>query len=267
MSPLYWLTPWEPSFVVAAATLLAGLAFWRGGRAARPGFGRILAFWSGLALLYIVSHTQFDYYAEHEFFMHRIQHAVLHHLGPFLIALSRPFPVFAAVLPLERLKKPLAAPLRVLTRPVAAVILFDALIVLWLSPPVHFLGMIDWRLYRLMNWGMAVNGLMFWGQALNGGRWSPACRILMMLAVVPTQIALGVVIMTAPHELYPVYGICGRAFGGLSPLTDQRIGGAVLWMCAAMTSVAGILIVLWRDVVASGRTAFSRPVLGRAAGR
>jgi putative membrane protein len=255
LTALGWLAPWVASVVVVLAALAAALGFWRGSRIVHPGLWRAAAFWSGLALLYIVSQTQFDYYAEHEFFMHRIQHVVLHHLGPFLIALSLPGPVFAAVLPLRRLQTIARLPLCVLTQPVIAVILFNALIGVWLIPSVHFLGMIDWRLYRLMNWGMAVNGLMFWSQVLNGKRWSPFCRIQMMFAVIPAQIVFGIIIMTAPHELYPVYSICGRAFGGLSPLDDQRIGGLILWIPAAMMSVIGILIVLRRDVFNRDRPA------------
>jgi putative membrane protein len=96
---------------------------------------------------------------------------------------------------------------------------------------------------------------MFWGQVLNDTRYSPLCRILMMLGVIPAQIALGVIVSTAPHELYPVYSLCGRAFGGLSPLDDQHIGGLILWIPAAMMSAIGILVVLGRDFLTLRQTA------------
>ena len=66
----------------------------RQGRA--PSVWRTLSFFTGLLLCYAVIHTQFDYYARYMFFMHRIQHLVLHHLGAFLIALANPLPVLAA---------------------------------------------------------------------------------------------------------------------------------------------------------------------------
>jgi putative membrane protein len=53
-------------------------------------------------------------------------------------------------------------------------------------------------------------------------------------------------IFAVPHELYPIYSICGRAFE-LSPLADQQMGGLILWIPAAMMSVIGMLVVLQRE--------------------
>ncbi|HAB04112.1 MAG TPA: cytochrome c oxidase assembly protein, partial [Alcanivorax sp.] len=76
---------------------------------------------------YAVIHTQFDYYARYMFFMHRIQHLVLHHLGAFLIALANPLPVLAAVAGGRRfplLARAFAPLRRVLFDPVVATLLF-----------------------------------------------------------------------------------------------------------------------------------------------
>ena len=40
-----------------------------------------------MLILYLSMHTRLDYYAERMFFIHRLQHLVLHHLGPLLIIL------------------------------------------------------------------------------------------------------------------------------------------------------------------------------------
>jgi putative membrane protein len=218
-----------------------------------PGLWRQCCFWLGLLLLYIVLHTGFDYYAEHEFFMHRIQHSVLHHLGPFLIVLSRPGATLMAGLPWEWRQRasaalkwqPLQDLMHIFNQPIIAVSLFCSLILFWLIPRVHFLAMLDWRLYRLMNWSMAVNGLMFWNLALNSPL-STGKRIAITLAIVPPQIAIGMLIFAAPYELYRLYSLCGRAFQ-LSPLIDQQLGGMVLWISAAMMSVIGALMVMWQE--------------------
>ncbi len=44
----------------------------------------------GVVLIYAVVQTHYDYLSQHMFFFHRLQHLVLHHLGPFLIALGVP---------------------------------------------------------------------------------------------------------------------------------------------------------------------------------
>ena len=58
------------------------------------------AFWAGMAIVYIALHTYFDYYAEHEFFMHRIQQVLLHHLAPLCLIAAYPGTVLRAGLPL-----------------------------------------------------------------------------------------------------------------------------------------------------------------------
>lgn len=257
MDLLYWFTPWEESVMVVAATGAAALFFSRGCARSKPQLRQKIYFWTGLASIYLVSHTQFDYYSEHQFFIHRLQHLVLHHLGPFLIVLSSPLAVLGAGMPEAGQRvcrfiadwKPVQYLLSVLCNPVVAITLFCGLIGFWLLPSIHFTAMIDWRLYRLMNWSMFINGLFFWGIVLHRGpifsvSLSPGSRIAMMLAVIPPQIVIGAMIFFASSELYPIYTICGRAIGGLDALADQQIGGIILWIHGAMMSAIGILIVV-----------------------
>jgi putative membrane protein len=63
--------------------------------------------------------------------------------------------------------------------------------------------------------------------------------------VILPQNAIGGYIAMSDHEIYNVYAICGRLWA-ISPLTDQRIGGLITWIPAAMMSVLGGIIVLRR---------------------
>ena len=257
MNISFWLLPWEPSYCVVFLTVFTALSYIYGGRKARPEIGQMICFWLGLGSLYIVSQTGFDYYAEHQFFVHRIQHNVLHHMAPFLLALSRPRATLVAGMPTPIrnmckafLRNSLVDDvIRILNQPILAVILFITLTGLWLIPSIHFMSMLDWRLYRLMNWGMVINGLMFWNLALNNyalrqETYSVGARIGMMLALIPPQIILGMLIFAAPRDLYPIYVICGRAFAGLDPLADQQMGGLLIWISPAMMSIFGMLVVI-----------------------
>ncbi|MDZ7809131.1 MAG: cytochrome c oxidase assembly protein [Arhodomonas sp.] len=94
---LAFLTPYEWQPLVTLAVGGALVLYLRGIAAgARPGFWRSAAFFIGLALMYLVSQTQYDYYAQYVFFIHRRQHLVLHHLAAMLIVLANPLPVLAA---------------------------------------------------------------------------------------------------------------------------------------------------------------------------
>jgi putative membrane protein len=272
MDIFYWFTPWEESALVVVATAVAAILFWRGERTSRPTLQQKICFWTGLGFVYLVSHTQFDYYAEHQFFIHRLQHLVLHHLGPMLIVLSGPSTTLLAGMSpwgqraCHRLVawKLFRGFARALCNPVVAVTLFSGLIGFWLLPSVHFTVMIDWRLYRLMNWSMFFNGLIFWGVVLHQGpllslHLSAGSRIGMMLAVIPPQIVLGALIFFTAREIYPIYTICGRAIGGLSAIDDQQIGGIILWIHGAMMSAVGVLIVVRRELMLEKAMGQGRP--------
>ncbi len=267
MNLLVWLEPWEFSPTVVVAVVVAAVLFARGVSKAKVSIARQLSFWFGLIALYVALHTRLDYYFEHEFFMHRAQHLVLHHLGPFFIALSYPGAAIRAGIPFswrQRFVRPVLqtrvvrATLDVVMHPVVAVVLFVGLIYFWLLSSVHFVAMLDWRLYRVMNWSMVIDGLLFWWLVLDSrpappARLAPGRRVLVVIAAIPPQIVLGAFIFFSPRELYPVYSICGRAFTWLSPMRDQQIGGLLVWIPGSMMSVIGALIALRHWMRLSGR--------------
>ena len=255
-----WLRPWEPSapviIVCAAAISLYAIGIMRG---AKPGFWPALSFFLGMGLMYVVTQTQFDYYSQYLFSAHRFQHLILHHLGPFLVALSMPAAVLAAGLPASVRAWPQgrAAPvfslLRVLyngiQQPFLAAFLFVGILYFWLTPSIHFYAMLSLDLYWLMNWTMALDGLLFWwliferGRAGITPRLSPGKRILLLGMIIPPQIALGAYITFSRQNLFDIYDVCGRAFP-ISPLLDQQIGGLITWIPASMMSVVAAIIVL-----------------------
>ena len=255
---LTWLIPWEPSPTVVLSFATAASLYYRGCRVRRVSTWRQIAFWTGLALLYIALQTHLDYYAEHEFFIHRIQHLLLHHLGPFLIVLSYPGTTLYAGIPhawRRNWLRPVldSAPVRIATNivmyPAIAAVLFVGLIYFWLIPAVHFDAMLDVRLYRVMNWGMALDGLMFWWLVLDHrpappARVSPGSRIFLAIAVMPPQIVLGAILGLSPRDFYTVYSICGRAFSGINPVMDQNLGGLILWIPGSMMSVIAAMVAM-----------------------
>ena len=232
MDLVFWLTPWERLWWAPPLFLAMAVVYLRGARKRPPGAWRQGLFWTGFVLMWFGLQSGLDYFSEHAFFMHRLQHLILHHVAPMLIALAVPLQTMGWTPPRA---------LRALNHPVVAPILFSALIIFWLIPPVHVAAMLDARLYAVMNVSMALNGVMFWASVLNAS-WRPLTRMLMALAVAPTQIALGLLLMSANSDLYPVYTLCGRATG-LDALTDQRLGGLILWLPGVMMSLIAVVIV------------------------
>ena len=52
--------------------------------------------------------------------------------------------------------------------------LFVGLLYFWLIPGIHTRVMLDANLYELMNWTMAINGVMFWSLILDSRAKPPA---------------------------------------------------------------------------------------------
>ena len=259
---LAFFVPWEFSWLVQLAIWGALLLYWNGMRRSRPealpGHGPVLAFVTGVVLIYLVTQTRFDYWSQYMFFVHRGQHLVLHHLAPFLIALSMPAPVLARGVPKpvkawfarRRLLGSLwVAMYRTLQQPLIACVLFVGLIAFWLTPEVHFDAMLNSTLYWVMNWSMALDGLLFWWLMFEHGkrgitpRVGYGTRVLLLAAVMVPQIIIGASIAFADQVWFDVYAVCGRAWP-VAPLTDQHLGGLITWIPAAMMSVAGALVVL-----------------------
>ncbi len=261
---LEYLAPYEFYPEVVAFCALAALAYGRGLRARRAAglpvaVAPAIAFYVGLALTYAAMHTYIDYLAQYMFWVHRAQHLGLHHLAPFLMVLGRPHEVLPYALsagPRARAGRVLAHPLvrvpyRVLQQPAIASFLFVGIIYFWMMPELHFDAMLSQQLYRVMNASVFLEGLLFWWLIVDprgrlDGGLGFGTRILMLWMVMIPQIALGAYVGLANVELYDVYSVCGRAWP-LSPMTDQRLGGLITWIPAAMMSVIGALVVfrLW----------------------
>lgn len=254
---LDWLIPWEfsPAFMLL---FVAGCwLFARGTGVHRVTRTRQFLFWTGMVVLYLSMHTRVDYYAERLFFAHRLQHLVLHHLGPLLIMGAYPGQVMRAGLPMRwrlwlrdvRRSTVGRAIEAVLTNKILVPLLFVLLVIGWLIPTVQFYSMLDWRLYRLMNWSVVISGFMYWNLILDRRPSPPAAmrpgyRILSPIITMVPQMVVGAVITFTEYDLYPIFDLCGRAIPGLSAVTDQAIGGLTMWVLAGFVEVFGLLYAL-----------------------
>lgn len=255
-SLLRFLEPWEPSFGLVFMFVAAAVLFARGTQRRRVSIARQGAFWIGWMLLYIALHTRIDYYAEHQFFVHRLQHLVLHHLAPLLIMSAYPGSVLRAGMPLRwrsalrRLarRRPSRMVGAVLLNPTFISLAFVISVVFWLLPSVQFISMLDWRIYLFMNWSVTISGLLYWWMLLDHrpsppSRVRPGLRVLSPVITMTPQILAGAIITFSSRDLYPIFTLCGRAMD-LSAALDQSLGGIIMWVPAAIIETVGGLMAL-----------------------
>lgn len=264
MSPLLtYIRPYEFSPAVLIGCLGAVILYLLGMRKRRlagekNGFWRSLSFFFGVALIYVVMQTYVDYLSQHMFWVHRVQHLVLHHLAPVFIVLAYPRVTLASAIPLRWRRQvllplwenfPLGTLYNFIQNPIVAPLLFFGLIFYWLQPELHFDAMLSSSMYQLMNWSMLIDGLLFWWLMLDDRMPHPSrtlhypIRILILFLVMLAQIILGSHIAMEKTVIYDVYSVCGRAWP-IDPITDQMVGGLTTWIPAGMMSVIGIILVI-----------------------
>ena len=257
MSLFDLLVPWEPSFGLVAVFAVTAALFARGSRRIRISRTRQGAFWTGLVMFYIALHTRLDYYAEHEFFVHRLQHLVLHHLAPLILMAAYPGSALRAGMPLRcrsalrrwQYRRPARLFAAFVLNPTFISVAFVVSVVFWLIPSVQFVAMLDWRIYTFMNWSVAISGLLYWWMLLDHrphppSRTRPGLRVLSPVITMTPQILVGAVITFSSHDLYPIFTLCGRAFTSVPAALDQSLGGLIMWVPAAVLEAIGAMMAL-----------------------
>ncbi len=231
--------------------------YWRGLKrlpaAARPGVTRQTFFYAGMAAIYFVLQTRFEYLSQHMFFLNRVQAVTIGMAAPFGIGIGWPAAALAAgapawVLALCRGDAVRRAG-RVLFHPLPAMAAFLLTSDIWLLPAVHFAAMIDPTLYAVMNLSCLAGGLLFWLVVLDprprpAARFSYLARAAAGFLVMFPQIAISSYIALSGRDLYSFYTLCGRIFPGIGPGYDQMLGGLIQWIPPGMMNVAALIISL-----------------------
>jgi len=259
--PAAW-SAWSLTPEISGPILLVLVIYSRGvvrrRTASRP-FARIrhTVFFAGMLVLFLSLQSPIDPIGERLFLAHQIQHLLLRMIAPMLIILSRPQGVLIAGLP-DGLRRGLAAPLMAngtlsgtyafLTRPFVAFILFVLSLYFWQIPSVHNAALLDPMIHWAMHLTMLVAGLLFFSMVFSPRDRptdpSHSLRILLLFSTIVANILLGAITTFKSAAVYTAYDIEGRLFG-LAPLTDETVGGFILWVPASMMLIIAILIVVY----------------------
>lgn len=250
---LPYLAPFIFNAPIFAGTLLFGFWYAQGLRVVRPALWRRVAYFAGVAAIYFVVQTHFEYDAQHMFFLNRLQQVTLGVFAPFLIAFSWPMEVLAAGVPAGLLRlahhRFVRRLLAVLRHPLVAAVISIAVTDIWLLPSVDFVSMINPLLYATMNILMILAGLLFWlvvldprPKALAG--YSYLTRMVAGFLTMFPQILVAATIALSGVSYYDFYDLCGRLFPSISPIHDQLIGGMIQWIPPGLLNTAVLFVLL-----------------------
>ncbi len=255
---------WNPLpsllLLIAAYLYLNGLSNW-----ARPSHPisrwQKASFFTGLFVIFIALQSPLDNLGEHLLSFHQLQHFLLRMLGPLLVLLGAPLtPVLRGLPPwvLQGLVRPTVrhslarAIYDKLTNPVISVGIFMGVLYLWQFPGGLNLALRNEFVHALMHITMLSSGFIFYWAVIDPkphrSRVHYGVRVLYLGLIVLPNTILGAVITFSKGIIYTGYEDVYRPFG-MSALTDQQLGGLLLWVPGDMMSilVAGIVMIMWYE--------------------
>ncbi len=240
--------------------LVVALVYARGTRASRrwPGW-RTLAFFAGLLTLLLALATQLEEYAFELFSAHMLQHMLLTLVAAPLLLLGAPItPLLrglpkgarrSVIAPLARWR-PLRLVLHTLRSPLVAGILYVGGLYYWHIPRVYDAAVEEPLLHSLEHGWYVATALLFWSVVIDPEPFrSPmphAARIVyLLLAGAAQNTILGGVLAFSSRVFYPHYSTSPLEYG-IDPLTDQRIGGAIMWVPGDMIFLVAASFAFFR---------------------
>jgi cytochrome c oxidase assembly factor CtaG len=200
-------------------------------------------FFLGIATLLLALVPALEAIAADLFSVHMLQHVLLTMIAPPLLFIGEPVRPLLLGLP-DVLRARVVRPagrerLGSRTRPrpahpLVAVVLFVGGVYLWHWPPLYDGAVEDARIHVLEHAHFFGAAMLFWSVVIDPlpfrGTLPYAARIIyLLLAGAAQNTLLGGILSFSTRLLYPHYADRTLRYG-LDALTDQRIGGALMWV-------------------------------------
>ena len=245
---------------LAGVLLAAGLYLWaaRQVRAHHPehppAWWQTACFLAGLAAIAIALTSPVEAYEDVLFSVHMVQHMLLELVAAPLILLGAPVTLaLRAASPSVRSRLLTILHSRVVSAisfPLVAWLVFAAVNWGWHFSTLYDQALENDALHYFQHATFLGAALLFWWPVvgLDPSRWRlpyPA-RLFYLFLAMPQNSFLGVALMSATEVLYPHYLTTLREWGP-SALTDQNMGGILMWVMGDMVFLVamGLVVAAW----------------------
>lgn len=250
----------------------------RAGRGRGVSRRRAAAFYGALAAVAVALVSPVDALSGALFSVHMAQHLLLVLIAAPLLAAAAPGYVSLWAFPLSvrrvvgGVARSSVRPVRTLGGPVVGWVSLVVVLWAWHVPTLFDLALRIEALHVAEHLCFLGAAWLFWRPILRPvgrARLSRGSAMLYLFAASLQGSALGALLTFSPSPWYPDQAAATRALG-LSPLTDQHLGGLLMWVPVglAFTVVAAVLFVLWlreveaREDASAAAAAGGRPVVG-----
>lgn len=248
---------WEPSVLIGLT--LVTVAYWyiigplrrRYHLGSPPTRAQVTCFVLSVVLVVFALVSPLDEISDtYLFSAHMVQHLLLATLWPPLVLMALPSWAVEALV-----RRPVtAAFLTVVTYPMIAILLFNLDIYLWHLPYLYNLTLSDETIHILEHLTFMGFGLLVWWPVLSplqSQRLSYPFQVLYLFANGMFMMVLGILFTFSPTVFYPAYAAAPRLWG-LSAVTDQEIGGLIMWYPGNLPYGALLVIAFYRWFDAGG---------------
>ena len=272
----YILDNWSfDPFVVIVAVVVVWheIGLWRLARRSRPERTRerrirSLWFYSGLGVLLLAVDSPIDYWASSYFIVHMVQHLLLMFAAPSLVVAGAPGQPLLDGLPGRSGRsvtrsvlaggwsRPIRAFFHFVTGPVVAVVIFNAVMLLWHLPVLFDLSENNQLVHIwLMHSSFFLAGVLFWLQFIPSPPFRSRMPVLgRAAALLATNVVMIIIAMAlsifANHSVYTVYDHVPGVT--LPPFADQQIGAAILWVCGDFWAMPTMIITIRKLIADEG---------------
>lgn len=248
----------HPSVVIGLA-VLAGLYEWRAKRERENARGepalasRLVlrgshrfCFYAAVVTMFLSLngwlHDLSDYYL---FSAHMVQHLLLALVVAPLFIMGTPGWMLRPALSVRGV----APAARWLTKPTHAFAIFNVVMAAWHLPPLYNTAMAHHNVHIGQHLTFLVAAVLMWWPVLSPlpelPRLNyPAQMLYLFLMTIPMSI-VAIYIAMADSILYPAYASAPRIWG-LSPMSDQLVGGLIMWIPGGLYFFTIISVVFFR---------------------
>jgi len=241
----------------------------------RFGPGQAAAFAAGLGAVLVALCSPLDPLGHRWLQAHMAQHLLLMVVAPPLLWLGAPVAPLLRGLP--RGARRAAASLlatgparrlhRVMTDPRVAWVAFVVAFWAWHAPALYGLALRSDLWHHVEHACFLVTALMFWHPVIApwpARRVWPEWAMIAYLLLAEAQATLLSAILTfSDRVIYPAYEAVARP--GLSPLEDQSLAGAIMWVPGSLAFTIALLALVFRALAPQRRLAVRAAVATTAA--
>lgn len=195
------------------------------------------------------------------FSAHMIQHELLMAVAAPLLVLGRPIVPMLWALPRNARKNigrtatrgAINGLWRAISNPLSAFLLHAIAIWGWHAPSLYDASVRSEVVHSAQHLSFVFTALLFWWSVLGpAGRRHGGVGILSLFATGLHTTILGALIATADEPVFTAYTNAGTKLWGLTPLSDQQLGGMIMWIPAGVVYLAAALYLFPRWIRESG---------------